>query len=161
MTEEKRTMRTALRVVNSHPFRAITAVFIVMLMNLSMVSLHAQNRLSLNMQNVTIEQAISAIEKNSAYRFLYNKDIIDATSKVSVNVRNQNIETTLNQLFKNTPIKYTISEMQIVLTSTGKTGKGLDQAPVLPRFSGNITDNKGNPVIGATVRIKEIGRAHV
>jgi TonB-linked SusC/RagA family outer membrane protein len=154
MTEKKRTMRKAVRVIHSPHFRAFSAVFIALLMNLSMVSLHAQNRLSFNMQNVTIEQAIGAIEKQTAYRFLYNKDIVDTSTKVSLNVRNQTIEAALNQLFKNTPIRYTISEKQIVLTSSGKAGKEANPTPTLPRFSGTIFDSKGSPVIGATVRIK-------
>ena len=107
----------------------------------------AQVNLSLNLQNVPLEQVLSAIEAETSYRFLYNKEIVDVTRKVSVNVQNKELSVVLSRLFAGTDITYTLKNKQIVL------GRASVQqaAKTLKTITGTIVDATGVPIIGANI----------
>lgn len=111
------------------------------------------NRLSLSLKNVTFEQVFSEIERKSSFRFLYNKDLVDTAKQVSISVKDQSIEVIVEQLFANTGIGYTIVDHQIVLKPQKKELQNHRQN-YNGKVRGNITDEKGEPITGATVIIK-------
>ncbi|MHB9054938.1 MAG: SusC/RagA family TonB-linked outer membrane protein [Paludibacteraceae bacterium] len=110
--------------------------------------LSAQSSLiSLDLPNPTIEQVLNSIEAKTNYRFLYNKEIVNVNKHVNGVFTNKSVNEILNEIFKNSDISQNIIGNQIVLTkkeSTAFDGK----------VSGKITDNNGEPVIGATVKVK-------
>lgn len=121
--------------------------FIVFLCSASVLSATAQNgRITLNMKQVPLEQAMNAIEKQTPYLFV-NKDV-SITQKVTINVTNASIEETLNQLFKDTEIDYRIDKRSIFISKA----KAADSTPVT--VSGKVVDGNGIPVIGAAVVVK-------
>ena len=97
-------------------FRPII-VFLCMLFGSHFAGFQAQAQisLSLDLQNVPLEQVFSAIEARTSYRFLYNKELVEVTRKVSVNVQNKDLSVVLSQLFAGTDITYTLKNKQIVL----------------------------------------------
>ena len=63
---------------------------------------YSQNaRLSLDLQQVTIDQVLAAIEDKSEFYFLYNNKLIDVTRKVNIHAYNQPINKILDGLFVN------------------------------------------------------------
>lgn len=121
--------------------------FIVFLCSASVLSATAQNgRITLNMKQMPLEQAMNAIEKQTPYLFV-NKDV-SITQKVTINVTNASIEETLNQLFKDTEIDYRIDKRSIFISKA----KAADSTPVT--VSGKVVDGNGIPVIGAAVVVK-------
>ncbi|MGP1422077.1 MAG: TonB-dependent receptor [Tannerella sp.] len=108
-----------------------------------------QVTLSLRLQDVPLEQVLSAIETQTSYRFLYNKDRVDVTCKVSIDVQNKELPDALSQLLVGTDITYTLKNKQIVLTRSSVKGLGPD-TPV-KTISGIVRDEKGEPVIGANI----------
>ena len=95
-------------------------------------------RITLQLDNVTLETAIDAIEKQSPYLFV-NKEI-DFSTKVSVSVSDETIENTCKALFSPIGVSYRIEETYIYLTKL---------EPV--RISGTILDQSGYPIPGAAV----------
>ena len=67
-------------------------------------------RFSLDMENVTVQEVLSAIEQKSLYYFTYNMEQIDVHRKVSVNVNDKSITDVLAQLFSGENIKYDIDD---------------------------------------------------
>lgn len=116
-------------------------------------SLYSQSaRVSLNMNNVTIEEVLNTIEEKSEFYFLYNSKLIDVDRKVNINARSQSIETILKSLFGTTDVVYKIEDRQIILS------KKTFVEPYLPSITqqgktitGTITDESGEPLIGANV----------
>ena len=109
----------------------------------------AQTNLSLKLQDVLLEQVLSAIETRTNYRFLYNKEQVDVTRKVSIDLRNKDLSDALSQLFADTDITYTLKNKQIVLTRSSVKESRRD-TPV-KTVSGIVRDEKGEPVIGANI----------
>lgn len=128
-----------------------TIVFLCMLFgsHFSGFQAQAQINLSLDLQNVPLEQVFSAIEARTSYRFLYNKELVEVTRKVSVNVQNKDLSVVLSQLFAGTDITYILKNRQIVLSRTSE--KQSQPIKTLKKVTGKIVDEKGEPIIGANI----------
>ena len=125
-------------------------------------NLYAQSRsISISANNESVEQVIEKIEKSSDYVFLYNDKSIDLSRKVSINASGSTINAILDEMFKGTGIKYTISDRQIILSGTTsvQSGKTTGSTQSVTQdgkisISGTISDEKGEPIIGANIAQK-------
>ncbi len=154
MTEEKHFQRKTTSFAAIGRLKMLIILLVAVFVNAGTIQLQAQNNLSLNLQDVTLEQAISSIEKQTDYRFLYNKSLVDATRRVSVSANNQSIEAIVRQLLQGTGIGYTITDRQIVLQPTTTSSQFPAQSIATRQIAGKIVDAVGEPVIGATVMVK-------
>ena len=98
---------------------------------------------SLNFNNASYEQIFNTIEQKTGYKFVYNTQEINKHSLRSITIKDKNIETVLNELFKNTDISYRISNKHIALFKQ-----------VTRKITGTVTDQTGEPIIGANVLVK-------
>ena len=57
----------------------------------SMFVYSQQKKLSLNLNNVTVKEALEAIKKTGGYTYWFDANDLDITQKVSINVINKNI----------------------------------------------------------------------
>jgi len=115
------------------------------------ISAFAQVTVSAN--NQKIRQVIAQIEKAGDYSFFYSDDYLDLDKVVSINLKNESIETALNKIFQGTNIHYAITgNKQILLTTQDMQGKPV----VIPEknYEGTVIDAAGEPVIGASVSLK-------
>lgn len=126
-------------------------------------SVFAQNqKFSFEFKQTSIKTIFQYIEKHSEFIFMYRTDLLDTSKKVSVKVEKQSIEQILEQVLKGTSVVYEINDRQIVLK------KRTDERKVIPQQSGQkrliqgfVKDEKGEVIIGATIKVKntEIGTA--
>lgn len=113
----------------------------------------SQITFSVNKQK--IRDVIKVISDKSDYSFFYSNDFVDLNKEVIITVDNENIKTILDKLFKDTDIQYTIREnKQIVLAVKGKKIQDNKTVP-LKKITGQVKDSSGEPVIGASILIKE------
>ena len=117
-------------------------------MQFSTIAYSQSIELSLDLKNVSIEQALNQIESTTKYRFLYNKQLINVNTKVSINAKNQVINRILDQIFKGTEIAYSIDGKQIVLIDKKLVSPGTK------KISGTVTDQNGSAIIGASIVYK-------
>ena len=105
-------------------------------------------RITLNLQNATLEQAMDKIKAQTRYLFI-NRDVEDLESrKVSINVSNELITKVLDQLFTPFDIGYDIDGRSIFIYK--QQAAATRPVPV----SGRVTDANGQPVIGASVIVR-------
>ena len=105
-------------------------------------------RITLNLQNATLEQAMDKIKAQTRYLFI-NRNVEDLESrKVSINVSNELITKVLDQLFTPFDIGYDIDGRSIFIYK--QQAAATRPVPV----SGRVTDAKGQPVIGASVIVR-------
>ncbi len=110
--------------------------------------LHAQNiRVTIKMQDVPMESVMNEIEKQTKYLFISNNDI-DIKRKITVNVQDKSVNDALAQMVKGTDVSYKISNSNILLSKQNPS----DNKPVT--VSGIVSDDQGNPVIGAVVSVR-------
>ncbi|OUQ50532.1 SusC/RagA family protein [Alistipes sp. An116] len=105
-------------------------------------------RITLNLQNATLEQAMDKIKAQTRYLFI-NRDVEDLESrKVSINVSNELITKVLDQLFTPFDIGYDIDGRSIFIYK--QQAAATRPVPV----SGRVTDASGQPIIGASVIVR-------
>ncbi|MCC8094487.1 MAG: carboxypeptidase-like regulatory domain-containing protein [Tannerellaceae bacterium] len=106
-------------------------------------------QISLSLKDKPVREIIRELETKTEYRFFYNSSLPELDEKISVETRNGSIEDILKQISRQTSISYLIRENnQIVFTIAE------DKPRQSRRISGTISDESGEPVIGANVRIK-------
>ena len=121
-----------------------------------------QNRLiSVSAKNVTLNELIMKLEKETGYDFLYNNKIIDGNTKVSVDMKDKTVEEVLNTALKNVSIEYQIVDNQIILHPTGmKESAPLKQAQTKKgkiSIKGTVSEfDTKEPIPYAFVVIKEL-----
>ena len=105
-------------------------------------------RITLNLQNATLEQAMDKIKAQTRYLFI-NRNVEDLESrKVSINVSNELITKVLDQLFTPFDIGYNIDGRSIFIYK-----QQVAAARPVP-VSGRVTDASGQPIIGASVIVR-------
>ncbi|WP_436414083.1 SusC/RagA family TonB-linked outer membrane protein [Petrimonas sp.] len=119
------------------------------LFTLMVLPVEAQNNptIQLDLNNATLTEAIRSIESQSDYRFVYDNSV-SLEQRVSLKISDSNIGNVLSKLFSNKGISYEVTGNQIVLKPL------VQQAAQLSNVVGTIVDSQGEPVIGATVILK-------
>jgi TonB-dependent starch-binding outer membrane protein SusC len=124
--------------------------------------------LSLKIDNENLKSTLRTIEKVADVSFSYRKGVLDKDKKISLVVQNEKLSSILNRVFQNTNIDYEVIGQQIVLTKAKSTSQvppsvfepkleekvvNISPKPVIP-VTGTVTDEKGEPLVGATVVVK-------
>jgi len=128
--------------------KKITLLICCVFLTIFSISLKAQQRLELNLKDVSIERVIKEIEKKTNYSFMFDSSL-DLTEKVNVEYKDELINNILNSLFTGKGITYEISGNQIVL----KKGVLTQDIPK-KTVAGTILDVKNEPLIGVSVVVK-------
>lgn len=112
-------------------------------------------QINLSEKNKSIREIIHKIEKISNYNFFFNNAMSGLDKKVSIDLSESSIEEVLNKLLKDTDITYTIKEdNQVVLTNLYILGNNNPQTSSQTKsrtITGSVTDERGEPIIGANV----------
>ena len=104
---------------------------------------------TLRVSDAPLEQVLSAIEKQTTYLFVYDKNV-DVACRVSIDVKDTPLNNVLNTLFQSSDIAYAVENTSIVLSQ--KAPAAHPGQPVT--VTGKVVDASGMPVIGAAVIVK-------
>ena len=105
---------------------------------------------SINVTDVTLEQVLNTIEEQTNYLFVYDKSV-DVTSKVTANFENTPVKSVLKEIFINNGASYIMEGTSIIISAD----KAVKVAPRSGAISGMVVDMYRNPVVGATVIVKD------
>lgn len=130
---------------------AVLLLFVVIFQVKADVLYSQTAQVSLNMKNTSIEDVLNEIEEKTEFYFLYNSKLVNVDRKVDVNLSNASIESVLKDIFNKTDVVYKIEDRQIIL-SKSDSGAGITQQT--RRLEGIIKDEKGEPIIGATISVE-------
>ena len=118
---------------------------------------YAQNaKISLNLENVTVQEVFQAIEAHSDFNFFYEDNAIDLTRRVSLSVNKENIFTILDLLFKDSPNKYRVKGKHIMIAVDRVKVQGPPISSTMKKFQGPVitgvvADSNGTPLPGASI----------
>ena len=95
----------------------LTTFFLIVSLCYVHASSYSQNtKLTLDLQNTSIENVLDEIEALSEFKFLFKRKEIDVNRIVSIKVRKQRITSILKKLFSERKISYKVLGKQIILT---------------------------------------------
>ncbi|WP_159441018.1 SusC/RagA family TonB-linked outer membrane protein [Pedobacter caeni] len=138
--------------------RLTTVILIATLMQLS-AKTHAQ-RVTLNQKNTALEKIFREIHNQTGYDFLYDKNLLETKKPVSIVVRNEPLETVLQKCLADQSLTYLIDEKAIIIRKKEKSVfEKITEFYKAIDISGKVTDENGQPLIGATIVIKSSKRS--
>lgn len=115
--------------------------------------------ITLRRKNVSMESVFREIEKQSGYRFFYRTALSHSFKKVDISVRKASLTDALEACFKDQPFTYLVVDSTIVIRRAFYLGNPIAppvlEEEILPQpITGRVTDAKGNPLAGASVKIE-------
>lgn len=134
---------------NDLKLKLTTLLILVAMFNIRGNTYAQKTKVTLELNNSTIEKVIETIEQKTDFRFIYKLNDIDLDRTVSISVKDQPIYVVLDKIFKGTLTEFKIRDTQIIL----KKPELKTQAVQFQKqtVSGIITDENGLPLPGASV----------
>ena len=110
---------------------------------------------TVSLKNVTLKEVISYVEKNSQYVFFFKPEVINQSTQISVSLKNATVNQLLDKVSEQANIVYEMKERQIVLKEKKVSEQSVSQKKRL--LQGLVKDEQGNPIIGASIQLKNTG----
>lgn len=137
--------------------RKIARLIVLLFLALT-VSIQASAReITASFKNEPLQSVFVELEKQTGYSFMFQMEDIKGQPAVTESLTGVSLETALSKIIKS-PLQYEIKGKTVVIKkSTQDTARKEAGAPRNGNttVSGKITDEKGEPVIGATVWVKD------
>lgn len=112
-------------------------------------------KVRLKLHSATVAQAMTALRQQTGYSFVFNADAISTSKKV--NVHANSLSQAIDQILSGSNLDYEIHDKNIILRKKEATAPVQLQSGAQTKghvVKGRITDEKGEPIIGATIMEK-------
>lgn len=106
------------------------------------------NNITIKVNKESIEQVFTILNRETNYKFFYDKQVISDVSLISLDFRNANLKTILAEIGQKTQLQFTTIDNTITVSKSRTTGPGPQQARLI---TGVIVDEYGEPIIGANI----------
>ncbi len=126
-------------------------IYLACCFQLMAVSSFSQNKISLQLNNTSLNSILNQIETQTTYSFVYNNDEVNIEQTFSINVLEKDIVFTMDELLQNTDIVYKLKKNLVILSHRKKQNETYT-------VSGTITDAEtGETLLGANVIVVDKG----
>ena len=115
----------------------------------------AAQSVKLHLNGVSVKTAMTQLREKSGYSFVFAANDINTSRKVNVNATE--LKQAVNQILVGQGVSYKIEGKNIVVSKSAKAEKGgatQQKGDNRKKVTGNVVDETGMPVIGATIRQK-------
>ena len=109
-----------------------------------------QERVSLNMKEVTVKMLLDEIQRQTDLHFIFNTEQTNSLGKVSIEVRNESVEAVLIRLFEGTDLTYSFRGNIIVVKRREDT-RGQQE---MLKITGKVVDEKKQVLPGVMVKLE-------
>ena len=124
----------------------LKTVFLLLLSFQLSAAVHSQTvRLSLRMENATLEQVLWEIQRQTDFVFMYGTADVAGVTGLNVDMTDRTVPEILDYCLKGTRLTYEVSGNAVVLKMRDEEKKERVE------ISGEVKDSKGNPLPGVTV----------
>ena len=112
-----------------------------------------------NVSNVSVQKAMNKFHRQTGYTFVFAADDVDVSRVVSVHGNKAKLSNVINQIFDGQNVSYTVEGKRIVIKPQPQQLKPTAK-PSTPnqgstkKIKGRVVDEKGEPIVGATVKVK-------
>ncbi|HRE52992.1 MAG TPA: carboxypeptidase-like regulatory domain-containing protein, partial [Flavitalea sp.] len=115
-------------------------------------------KVTLSGKSETLIKVFQKIKKQTGYGFFFDESWLQLSAKVTIRVKEVPLRTALDICFKDQPLTYSIVGNTVVVElkqeSATETRMEAGRSPLLIDISGKVTDAEGNPLSGASVKLK-------
>lgn len=111
--------------------------------------------ITLSFEQATLESVLAEIKKQSGYNFIIKSEALKNADKVSVSISDLDIKAALKAVLANQPFTYEIKGKTIVIDEKTVEREKSVLAISQDSIRGRVIDENGEPLAGATVRVKD------
>src|SRR5580704_3092791 len=140
----------------------ITMKLIALLLTVALVQAHgasiAQN-VSISGEHLTLKKVFAEIKRQTGYAFFYNYALLKEAHPVTLDVKDEPLTSVLDRCFSDQPFGYYLENKTIVITQRAPVAGRLptdarEATAETVVIKGKVVNEKGEPVPGASVRVK-------
>lgn len=107
---------------------------------------------TLHGKNISLEKAFSDIRKQTGYNFFYTAEDLDRAGKVDADINNLQLKDALSLLLRDKALTFSIVDGVVIIKK--KEAIKAPEVPLPPGdITGKVTNEKGEPIPGATVMV--------
>lgn len=119
------------------------------------VHAEAQSKITVHSTVTSFKEIIREIEKQTDYDFIYNSKMLP-TETFTLNAKGRDVFSVLDELCNRFNVEYSIKNNIITLKAASAQKPQTPQHPVsaLVELKGYVTDEKGEPLPGVSIKIK-------
>ncbi len=138
--------------------RLTTLLLIISLFKIQANTYSQKAKISLNLDEVSVERVLDEIENLSEFKFLVNTNEVNLDRIISIKEKRQRISTILTNIFAGTDVTFKVLDKQIVLKLQPRvihTPEPVveEEEIVQNQVSGVVTDKDGIPLPGVNIII--------
>lgn len=120
-------------------------------------------KVTIDVVNLSLDNALSKLEKSAKVKFSYNSRMTQLNQKVSIEANDETLSSILNRVLKPFSITYSEVSNQIILQKDSSQAANFEDVNVssslfeslfIPVVKGKVIDQRGDPLPGATVLAK-------
>lgn len=126
-------------------FVALLLVFLA-LAPFSAMAQNANKTVTIDLSNATVSQVLEEVKKQTGLSFIMTSDLQNAAPRVTVKEKDAKVSTVLNKVLGRIGYSYSIEDGIIKITGAAKPGTRT--------ITGRITDDQGEPLPGAYVKVR-------
>ncbi|TDX01848.1 SusC/RagA family TonB-linked outer membrane protein [Dinghuibacter silviterrae] len=116
---------------------------------------YTQGRVNLTLKNAPLETALKAIMKQSGYYYWGDPALLKRAKPVNVALRDAEVRAALDECFRDQPLTYEIEDRIVVVKEVVASSASIvPNAEPLSEVRGRVMDEKGEPLVGASVVVK-------
>ena len=121
-------------------------------LHLSANNIAQQMKISLTMNDASMTDVFSALEKMTRYTFLYKNDLLGKCGKVNLRASDETLETVLERILPPCGLSWQIDDNVVIIKRQDVPVRQQEEIHI----SGKISDKNGKPLPGVTILLKNI-----
>lgn len=111
-----------------------------------------EKKVSISVKDVLIRTALEELQKKAGINFIYNEELVCPVTKISLEFKNAPLHRVLDELCKKISLRYELKKDLVLLLPLEK--KDATEKKEFFMLIGRVTDEKEQPVAGATIIVK-------
>lgn len=132
--------------------RLIANFLIIVLLLCGKIS--SAQKISISQDSISLDKALSLIQQQSDYSFLFDNKKMKQSKKINVHIQNFSVDDALKYCLKDLPFTYIISDRIIII----KEKEVQSNFQNTYKITGNVSDQDGKYLAGASVYIKSLNK---
>ena len=150
-----RRFRTEYRLSNRFILMMKLIVFLTLLNIHSVVAIGYTQRITIASKQILLEDVFREIRKQSGYNIIVSTQLLNERQKIDLNLRNATVEEALDRSLEGQPLSYEIRTKNIIIKPAPSVKEKQERL-----LQGQVRDEQGQPVIGASITIKgDLGKS--
>lgn len=136
-------------------FLAMKITAILTIVTCLQVAAKGYSQITLTENNAPLQKVFREMQKQSGFGFFYPYEIVEKAGNVTVTIKSLPLEQAIEEVLKDKPLTYEIVNRTVVIRQ--KQPMLIQSQPTVKDFApitGRVTDAEGQPLVGASVKIK-------